>query len=99
MVHQTDKVRVDFAGPAQTMLATLYAKALDAAADNPIVGDTHAQELVRRLDYDWRRMAITATNKRAFSVTMRAAHFDAWGAPVPRCASRGDSAASRVRIR
>jgi O-methyltransferase involved in polyketide biosynthesis len=78
MVDQPDKVRVELAGPAQTMLATLYAKALDAAADNPLVGDTHAQELVRRLDYDWRRTAITATNKRALSVTMRAAHFDDW---------------------
>jgi len=78
MVHQPDKVRVDLAGPSQTMLATLYAKALDAATANPVVGDTYAQEVVRRLDYDWRRTAITATNKRAFSVTMRAAHFDEW---------------------
>jgi methyltransferase (TIGR00027 family) len=78
MVHQPDKVRVDLAGPSQTMLATLYAKALDAAAANPVVGDTYAQELVRRLDYDWRRTAITATNTRAFSVTLRTAHFDEW---------------------
>jgi hypothetical protein len=32
----------------QTMLATLYAKALDAAAEDPdpVVGDIYAQELV-----------------------------------------------------
>jgi hypothetical protein len=34
-------------------LPPVYAKALDAAAANPVVGDTYAQELLRRIDYDW----------------------------------------------
>ena len=66
------------AGPAQTMLDMLYAKALDAAADNPILGDTHAPALVRQLDYDWRRTKITARNKKAFFAAVRSAHFDEW---------------------
>lgn len=78
MVNQPDKVRVDLTGAPQTMLATLYAKALDADADHPVVGDTYAKDLVRQLDYDWRRTSITARNKRAFSVTIRTAHFDTW---------------------
>lgn len=78
MLDQPDKVRVELAGPAQTMLATLYAKALDAVADNPVLGDSYAQEVVGQLDYDWRRTSIAATNKRTFSVAMRAAHFDEW---------------------
>lgn len=78
MRDEPDKVRVDLAGPAQTMLDMLYAKALDAVADNPILGDNHAPELVRQLDYDWRRTKITARNKRAFFAALRSAHFDEW---------------------
>ncbi len=58
------------------MLATLYARALDADAAHPILGDTHARDLVRRIDYDWDRTGLTARN--APSVTIRAAHFDGW---------------------
>ena len=58
------------------MLATLYARALDADADRPILGDTYAKELVARLDYDWAKTTITAQD--APSVTIRSAHFDEW---------------------
>lgn len=78
MLDEPDKVGVDLAGPAQTMLDMLYAKSLDAVADNPILGDTHASELVRQLDYDWSRTKITARNKRAFFAALRTAHFDEW---------------------
>ena len=37
--HVTDKVSVDLSGPAQTMLTTLYLKALDADFDRPVLGD------------------------------------------------------------
>jgi O-methyltransferase involved in polyketide biosynthesis len=78
VVNQPDKVHVDLAGAPQTMLATLYAKALDADAEHSVVGDTYAKDLVRQLDYDWRRTSITGRNRRAFSVTIRTAHFDTW---------------------
>ena len=42
----------------------------------PILGDTHAKELVARLDYDWPKTSVTAMN--APSVTIRSAHFDLW---------------------
>jgi methyltransferase (TIGR00027 family) len=58
------------------MMAMLYAKALDADADRPVLGDTYAKDLVPRLDYDWSKTTITAKN--APSVTMRTAHFDKW---------------------
>ena len=58
------------------MLATLYAKALDADFPAPILGDRYAKEIVERIDYDWSNTAITARN--AASVTGRTAHFDAW---------------------
>ena len=49
----TEKVSVDLSGPAQTMLTTLYCKALDADWDQPILGDEFAKEAVARIDYDW----------------------------------------------
>jgi O-methyltransferase involved in polyketide biosynthesis len=72
----TDKLHVDLSGAPQTMLATLYAKALDAAAPTPILGDRYARDLVDRLDYDWTKTTITA--RTAPSVTTRTAHFDTW---------------------
>ena len=47
MVHQPDKVRVDLAGPSQTMLATLYAKALGRAEDS-----RREQEIYEQLTRD-----------------------------------------------
>lgn len=58
------------------MLATLYAKALDADFDDPILGDRYAKAVVERIDYDWKKTTITA--RRAPSVTTRSAHFDNW---------------------
>lgn len=72
----TDKLRVDLSGAPQTMLATLYAKALDADLPHPLLGDRYAKQMVERIDYDWSRTTITA--RRSSSVTMRSAHFDAW---------------------
>jgi O-methyltransferase involved in polyketide biosynthesis len=58
------------------MLATLYAKALDADLPHPILGDRYAKEVVERIDYDWKKTSITA--RRSASVTTRTAHFDTW---------------------
>lgn len=58
------------------MLATLYAKALDADLTAPILGDRYAKEIVERIDYDWSKTSITARNSP--SVTTRSAHFDTW---------------------
>jgi O-methyltransferase involved in polyketide biosynthesis len=75
-VTETDKVRVDLTGAPQTMLATFYAKALDAELPKPILGDRLAKEIADRIDYDWKKTAITPGNSP--SVTTRSAHFDRW---------------------
>jgi O-methyltransferase involved in polyketide biosynthesis len=72
----TEKLHVDLSGAPQTMLATFYAKALDADLAKPILGDRFAKEIVERIDYDWKKTAITAANSP--SVTTRTAHFDHW---------------------
>lgn len=71
-----DRIRVDLDGPAQTMLATLYAKALDADAPRPILHDKYAKAAVARIEYDWAATTIDA--RRAPSVAVRSAHFDNW---------------------
>jgi O-methyltransferase involved in polyketide biosynthesis len=71
-----DRIHVDLDGPPQTMLATLYAKALDADAPRSILGDQYAKAAVARIDYDWKTTTINA--RRAPSVAIRTAHFDNW---------------------
>jgi O-methyltransferase involved in polyketide biosynthesis len=74
-MNNANKVQVDLHGASQTMLATLYVKALDAAAAHPILGDQYAKELVDQLDYDWRKNRIP---KRWASATVRSAQYDIW---------------------
>ncbi|MCP9275751.1 class I SAM-dependent methyltransferase [Mycolicibacterium arenosum] len=72
----TDELCVDLSGAPQTMLATLYAKALDAESPRSLLHDTWARDIVARLDYDWARTTITP--RTAPAVSTRAAHFDTW---------------------
>jgi O-methyltransferase involved in polyketide biosynthesis len=71
-----DRIHVDLNGPPETMLATLYAKALDADAPRSILGDQYAKAAVARIDYDWETTTINA--RRAPSVAIRTLHFDNW---------------------
>lgn len=72
----TDKAAADLTGAAKTMLTTLYLKALDAGLDDPVLGDTFAQDAVSRLDFDWRDLKVTAA--WAPIVTVRTALYDRW---------------------
>ncbi|UQX09668.1 class I SAM-dependent methyltransferase [Candidatus Mycobacterium methanotrophicum] len=72
----TDKVPVDLSGPAQTMLTTLYCKALDADWRQPILGDEFAKEAVARIDYDWAELKVA--DRWTPLVTVRTAQFDIW---------------------
>lgn len=72
----TEKVSVDLSGPAQTMLTTLYLKALDADFDRPVLGDGFAKEAVGRIAYDWQGLGVGA--KWAPFFTVRTAQYDIW---------------------
>lgn len=72
----TDKATVDLSGAAQTMLTTLYLKALDAEFERPVLGDRFARGAVDRLDYDWQDLGITG--RWAPLVTVRTAQYDIW---------------------
>jgi O-methyltransferase involved in polyketide biosynthesis len=60
----------------ETYLATLYGKALDAAAEQPILGDQLAASAVARIDYDFQ--ALKLPKGAAVSLPLRALHFDQW---------------------
>ncbi|MCZ0730501.1 class I SAM-dependent methyltransferase [Mycolicibacterium iranicum] len=72
----TDKVSIDLTGPAQTMLTTLYLKALDADFERPVLGDRFAKEAIERIDYDWNDLGVNG--KWAPIVTIRTAQYDIW---------------------
>ncbi len=72
----TEKATVDLTGAAQTMLTTLYLKALDAGFERPVLGDGFAERAIERLDYDWRDLGIS--KRWAPLVTVRTAQYDAW---------------------
>jgi O-methyltransferase involved in polyketide biosynthesis len=80
------KIKVDLHGPPQTMLATLYAKALDAQRQQPILGDVWARDAVARIDYDWSETTIT--DRMSPSVTTRSLHFDTWARQFLACHDR-----------
>jgi O-methyltransferase involved in polyketide biosynthesis len=68
------KIRVN--DEVATYLATLYGKALDAAAADSILGDRFAAEAVARLEYDF--AALKAPKGSEITLPIRAKHFDQW---------------------
>ena len=48
--------QVHLTAEKETLLPTLYGKALDSRAANSILGDKFADEVVRRLDYDFEKL-------------------------------------------
>lgn len=71
-----NRERVTLTGAQETLLATLYGRALDARARDPVLGDEQAVTAVRRIDYDFRRTGINATT--AAGVALRAKQLDDW---------------------
>ncbi|MEU4549031.1 class I SAM-dependent methyltransferase [Nonomuraea dietziae] len=72
----TDRQKITLTGAQETLLATLYGKALDTRARRPILGDEEAVRVMRRIDYDFRRTGMTATT--AAGVALRARQLDDW---------------------
>ncbi len=70
----TGPVRLTLTGTAETLLAPLYARALDARSPHPFLGDSAAADLVARIEYDFGRLGINETN--AVGVALRTRWFD-----------------------
>jgi O-methyltransferase involved in polyketide biosynthesis len=67
-VHLTQK--------QETLLATLYCKALDSRSKTPILNDKAAEGIVRHIDYDFPRLKIAKDD--VITDVIRAKQFDAW---------------------
>jgi O-methyltransferase involved in polyketide biosynthesis len=82
-----DRERVHLTKEKETLLATLYGKALDSQSAEPILGDELAHEAVTRIDYDY--AALKLPRGAAVSLPVRAKHLDGWTreyiASVPAC--------------
>jgi methyltransferase (TIGR00027 family) len=75
----SDKLHVDLTGPPQTMLDMVYARALDAEAAQPILGDEYAKEVMAQVDYDIDRSPIAKQRRRQVtSIAVRGAQLDIW---------------------
>ncbi|MET9337849.1 class I SAM-dependent methyltransferase [Nonomuraea sp. NPDC003804] len=70
------RAKITLTGTPETLLATLYSRALDARSRDPVLGDEHAVAAVRRIDYDFRRTGINAVT--ATGVALRAKLLDDW---------------------
>lgn len=68
-----DSERVQFTKEKETLLATLYARAIESRSANPILRDEMAQDAVGRIDYDFDRLKVDT-----LSIAMRARQFDLW---------------------
>ncbi|GAB2904788.1 MULTISPECIES: class I SAM-dependent methyltransferase [Streptomyces] len=67
-------MKISLTGAAETLLAPLCARALDANSAHPLLGDRIAAELVDRIDYDFDRLGIGEAT--AVGVALRARYFD-----------------------
>lgn len=69
-------LRVRLSDARETLLVTLHARALDARAADPVLGDTMAAEAVDAIDFDFSTTHITP--RMAPTVAVRAKFIDDW---------------------
>lgn len=70
--------RVHLTEEKETLLITLYARALESKSEKPILRDVYAEELIRRIDYDFDRLKITPDD--LVTASIRAGQLDKWTA-------------------
>ncbi|KAK8051083.1 hypothetical protein PG993_002468 [Apiospora rasikravindrae] len=74
------RIKVSLTGPQETLLVPLMARAEDAARPEPILGDPHAADILRRLDTDlakFRAESPFGMGSRDMCL-VRARQFDEW---------------------
>jgi O-methyltransferase involved in polyketide biosynthesis len=68
--------KIHFTQERETLLITLYARALHSRSPDPILRDPWAEEAVSRIDYDFTKLKVRELN--ALSIAVRAKNFDLW---------------------
>jgi O-methyltransferase involved in polyketide biosynthesis len=71
-----EQEKITLTGAPETLLATLYGRALDSRAPRSVLHDEAAARAVERIDYDFRRTGMTATT--AAGVALRGRRLDDW---------------------
>ncbi|MEV7968983.1 class I SAM-dependent methyltransferase [Sphaerisporangium sp. NPDC088356] len=67
--------KVHFTKEKETLLATLYGRAVHSRTENPVLRDPLAEQAVERIDYDFSKLKMRPTD--ALSVAIRVKTFDA----------------------
>jgi O-methyltransferase involved in polyketide biosynthesis len=73
---ETEKVH--FTQEKETLLITLYCKARESRSENPVLKDETAENLIDRIDYDFRALKVPSDD--LVSVPFRAKLLDTWTA-------------------
>lgn len=68
--------KIALTGAAETLLGTLYSRALDARSPHPVLADPTAVEVAGMLDYDFGRLGLRSSD--AVGIAMRAKVLDRW---------------------
>ena len=71
---ETEKVHLT--KEKETYLVTLYGKALDNRAENPILGDKFADDVVCHIYFDFEKLKVPKGAE--ITLPMRAKHLDQW---------------------
>jgi O-methyltransferase involved in polyketide biosynthesis len=71
---QTEKVH--FTKEKETMLVTLYGRALDSQSKDPILRDMIAEKAIERIDYDFKSLNVKWND--ILAIAARAKVFDVW---------------------
>ena len=71
-------VKVNLTEEKETLLLTVYAKALDSRSRNPILNDKKADELVNRIDYDFEKLIPKNSLGSGTIIPARAKQLDEW---------------------
>lgn len=71
-----DREKISLTGTQETMLATLYGKAMESRRPNSILHDHQAAEAVRRIDYDFGKLRMRRGDQKSSAV--RARTYDRW---------------------
>jgi O-methyltransferase involved in polyketide biosynthesis len=71
-----EREKITLTGAPETLLATLYGRAIDSRAPRSVLHDDAAARAVERIDYDFRRTGMTATT--AAGVALRGRQLDGW---------------------
>ncbi|MBW7884295.1 MAG: class I SAM-dependent methyltransferase [Caldilineaceae bacterium] len=69
-----DAEKVAFTGERETLLFTLYGKALESRSPDPVLPDPWAEQAIRRIDYDFDKLKVRSYESRIIAI--RAREFD-----------------------